>query len=140
MGFHESTQNAGRERWRTLVETAQSIPTKYPNQKWTPPDVEAWADYAMEETSAEQADIGTSNQLVRHTGFVNVNLYFRQGGTAKSPHKYVDDIAVLFRMLTVTTPGSSDIVFSVPRRSTVGDYQQWYVINLTMPFYSDEVT
>lgn len=142
MGYYHETQSAIRSRWATLVEAALNIPTKYPNQpNFIPPLVDVWAEYAMEEVGAEQADLGDpEGNLVRHPGFVNVNLYFKQGGTERSPEKYLDDIVPLFRMLTVTTTSGYGIVFNVPRRTTVGNYEQWYVINLTMPFTSDEVT
>lgn len=140
MGTHTELTNSIQSRWKTLVEDAMSVPTKYPNVVWVPPDTgEVWADITITVAASDQIDLGTEDRTVRHVGFGNVNLYFQQGGTSTAPQELVDQIVPLFRMLTVTTESELGIVFRVPRVAVIGDYQQWYVINLTLPFYLDEV-
>lgn len=143
MGFQNDIANALRSRWKTLVEDALSIRTKYPNAPFAVPaagSVDVWAEYNMEVIESEQMELSPSSALVRHIGYITANLYFKQGGTAQSPKITVDQIVPLFRMLTVTAGSEIGIVFRVPRPTTIGDYREWYAVNLTCPFFVDEVT
>ena len=128
MTFHTETQNTVRTRWNSLVEVNLRIPTIYPNTLSVPPSpgsIDYWAQYDMVETDAAQGDIGADNPLYRHVGFVNINLYFKLGGTAKSPNELLDSIIPLFRSVTVTTPSGFVIVFRTPRVTRIGEYREW---------------
>ena len=104
---------------------------KYSNVKFVPANRIAWAEIHVIIADSMNAEIGAGRH--RNIGIISVNIYEPiNTGTAAGKEKA--DIAVaIFR-----DQQFNGITCRSPKIVQVGEVDEWYVINMSVPFYRDE--
>jgi hypothetical protein len=104
---------------------------KYANVKFTPTNRVAWADINVVIADSMNAEVGAGRH--RNIGIISVNIYEPiNTGTAAGKLK-ADQAAAVFR-----DQQFSGITCRSPKIIQVGEVDEWYVINMSVPFYRDE--
>lgn len=110
--------------------TACSV--KYSNVNFRPVPGTAWAELHVIVADSQHAEVGAS--LHRNVGLISVNIYEPRGhGTAEGKYK-ADKAAAVFR-----SQQFDGITCYSPKVVEVGEIEEWYVINMSVPYYRDEV-
>lgn len=110
--------------------TACSV--KYSNVQFDPTPGEAFAEINIIIADSIRASIGDTN-LHRNVGIISVNIYEPlHTGTATGKEK-ADLAAAVFRSASF-----SGITCRSPKVVEVGEIGEWYVINMSVPFFRDE--
>lgn len=109
--------------------TACSV--KYANVDYRPVTGTSWAELHVIVADSINAEVGTS--FHREVGIISVNIYEKRGiGTASAREK-ADLAAAVFRDAQF-----SGITCRSPKVVTVGEVEEWYVVNMSVPYYRDE--
>jgi len=105
---------------------------KFSNVNFTPIPREAWVEIRVVIADSIKAEIGGG--LHRNAGIISVNVYEPVNtGTAAGKEK-ADLAAAVFRGQQF-----SGITCRSPRITEVGEIDEWYVINMSCPFFRDEI-
>jgi len=105
---------------------------KYSNVDFQPVAGTAWAELRVVVADSVHAEIGTG--LHRNAGIISVNIYEPRGtGTAQGKYK-ADLAAAVFR-----SQQFNGITCRSPKVVEVGEVNEWYVINMSVPYYRDQV-
>jgi len=105
---------------------------KYANVRFTPTPEIAWADLRVIIADSINAEVGGG--LHRNAGIISVNIYEPiNTGTAAGKNK-ADLAAAVFR-----DKQFSSITCRSPKITEVGEIDEWYVINMSVPFFRDEI-
>lgn len=105
---------------------------KYANVNYDPSPETPWAEINVIVADSINAEIGTG--LHRNVGIISVNIYVpRNTGTADARNK-ADLAASIFRDAQF-----NGITCRSPKVVDVGEIEEWYVINMSVPYYRDEV-
>ena len=106
-------------------------PVKYSNVPYKPIGV-AFAELKVIVADSVRASIGDTN-LHRNTGIISVNI-FEPVNTGTSTGKEKADLAaIVFRSASF-----SGITCRSPKVVEVGEIDEWYVINMSVPYFRDE--
>ena len=107
-------------------------PVKYSNVKYQPTARQAWADINIVIADSMKAEIGGG--LHRNAGIISVNIYEPVNtGTVFGKEK-ADLAAAVFRGQQF-----NGITCRSPKITEVGEIDEWYVINMNVPFFRDEI-
>ena len=107
-------------------------PVKYSNVKYQPTPRQAWANIKVVIADSIKAEIGGG--LHRNAGIIGVNIYEPiNTGTVAGKEK-ADNAASVFR-----DAAFSGITCRSPKITEVGEIDEWYVINMSVPFFRDEI-
>jgi len=107
-------------------------PVKYANVQFNPTPGEAFAEIHVIGADSMRASIGDTN-LHRNVGIISVNIYEPlHTGTATGKEK-ADLAAAIFRSASF-----GGITCRSPKVVEVGEIKEWYVINMSVPFFRDE--
>lgn len=93
-----------------------------------------FAELKIINVDSRRADIGTTNPLHRTDGLIIVNIHTKQNIGTKTGTDLADAAAAIFRDASF-----SGITCRSPVVRNVGEVEKWYVVNMTCPFYRDEV-
>lgn len=105
---------------------------KYSNVKYDPTPEEAWVEIKVIIADSMRAEVGGG--LHRNAGIISVNIYEPiNTGTAAGKDK-ADLAAAVFRGQQF-----SGITCRSPMITEVGEIDEWYVINMSVPFFRDEI-
>jgi hypothetical protein len=121
-----------------------AYPVKYENVDYDPTPGQAWVELLIEDTTVQRASVGTEDEaLVRARGLISANIYLPQNTGTATGRAIADAIATIFRDvqfsgITCRQPVIKNI--GSPMRSTTQEPKEsWFVVNVTTPFYRDEV-
>jgi len=107
-------------------------PVKYANVDYTPTKREIFAELHVIVADSMRASIGDTN-LHRNVGIISVNIYVPlHTGTAEGK-ALADTAAAVFR-----SQSFNGITCRSPKVVEVGEVGEWYVINMSVPYYRDE--
>jgi len=105
---------------------------KYSNVNFEPTAGTAWAELRVIVADSIRASIGDTN-LHRNVGIISVNIFEPRGiGTAAGKLK-ADLAAAVFR-----SQSFSGITCRSPKVVEVGEVEEWYVINMSVPYFRDQ--
>jgi len=130
----ETIANTIRSRWKSQVADILTLPTVYDNAppssqpedaKWARVWI-VWGDSLLVEIGA-QKNFRTVGQLV-------ANLFLPVEKGDKDLLAVADTIRSAFRAVTV-----SGVVFRSPSITTVGRTGNWWQVDVSCPFYTDEL-
>lgn len=108
-----------------------ACPVKYANVDYRPVAGVAWAELHVVVADSINAEIGSG--LHREVGIISVNIYDKRGfGTANAREK-ADLAAAVFRDAQF-----DGITCRSPKVVAVGEVEEWYVVNMSVPYYRDE--
>ena len=131
--------NAVNKRFRVQVQEAQTpnLPTLYdnmPEEEFEKPASGMWARVKLLIDDEQQADFGDSNVRERTFGVVRVELHEKVGKGTKNINTLADSVASAFKRLT-----ADSVVYRTPRIVPAGQEDNWWVVNVTCPFYTDSL-
>jgi len=101
------------------------------NQKFTPPDGTAWVRFSVLEGDTGRINIGNPGHH-RHVGMITVQIFVPHGTGTKTAREYAATIATIFR-----DQQFNGITCREASLAQVGEVENWYQMNLTIPFYWD---
>ena len=134
MAIFEDLGNVIRERFKVQIADVHSLITQYDNQVLDTPSNVMWARLEIDDDETEQVDFGSSSKRYRTKGIAVVKLFQPLGEGDKDIREMADFILSEFR--TVTDTG---VVFVTPRKVTVGRRDDFWQVNVIIPFYYDVV-
>ena len=106
-------------------------PIKYSNVKYIPTNRISWAEIHVIIADSMNAEVGAGRH--RNIGIISVNIHEPiNTGTAAGKEK-ADIAAAIFR-----DQQFNGITCRSPKIVEVGEINEWYVINMSVPFYRDE--
>ena len=92
-----------RKHYGTNVEDALSVPTEYPNAKFTRPDDTLWARFHIQRGMSDRVSAGSpGNDRFRNMGSLIVQLFEPLHEGSNETMAKADAIAALFRARTLT--------------------------------------
>ncbi len=121
---------------RTKYLTVVSIPTEWPNEKFTRPSPAAlWARLTIIDGLTQQMDIGAPIKTFRTVGLIIVQIFAPLDAGSIGVLTQADTIATLFRNWAGT-----DVLCRAATVNTIGnDNSGWYQVNVEIPFHVDEL-
>lgn len=127
---------------RVSTEWGSTTPVAWPNVDFDP-ETEAksgndWLPWVRISVirgtgSAVQADIAESPRH-RHFGTLSADVFSPQGAGTAPALTLADSFAASFRSVT-----AGGITYRTPSMTTVGSDGVWHQVNVSVPFYRDEV-
>lgn len=139
MGPYETMCNTLRSRVSTSVVSPLNLSLAWPNTLHTPPDPDPasdaviWAGLTIEHDDTEIICIGTA-PIYRKRGSLVLRVRASFGRLEGSVMEVGDDIA---RRLQSTEVGG--ITYEEPQISPAGRDGPWWLVDVTVPFFSDDV-
>lgn len=134
-GFYENLGFVTRGRFRDNVALIQSLPTQYDNEEFTPPDDELWCRLTLLIGTSMQADFGDPDAIrSRTTGILIAQLFVPLGMSDQPALAMAGLIDAEFKTLTV-----DGVTYRKPYVSQRGRSGKWHQVNVTCPFYADDV-
>jgi len=129
----EAVNNVIRSRWKTNIADAQSVTTVYDNAPDTHPDDSLWVRLSIKYSQATLNEIG-SQKTFRIRGRMVAQIFDRIEKGDKDINALIDTIRPFFRAVTDT-----GVTFMTPEVSVVGADGKWWQVNLSCPFYTNEL-
>lgn len=111
-----------------------STPIKFENVAYTPAATTvAFIELMIVNSQSIQASIG-SPALYRHPGSISINVRTRLQVGSKQGRVYADTLSGIFRGKEF-----DGITCRAPKVTRLGEIEGWFVLNVSIPFYRDEV-
>jgi|TARA_R110000824_G_scaffold210984_1_gene396858 hypothetical protein len=136
---HQKLQDVVRKRFSD--EFSDEYIVCYDNAPFEQPDDEMWVRWSVTTGESFRADIGASTSRNRHTGVAIAQIFTVLGKGTRESLILADRIVSKFRSVTDTVSVSGNsVVFKTPSVTTVGrSGSQWWQINVSCPYYADEI-
>jgi len=111
-----------------------TTPIKFDNVAYTPASTTtAFIELAIVNGESKQISLG-SPALYRHPGVISINVRTRLQIGSSTAKKHADTIGGIFRGQEF-----GGITCRAPRVSRVGEVDGWFVYNVSIPFFRNEV-
>jgi len=135
---HQKLHDVVRKRFSD--EFGKEYSVSYDNAPFTQPDSETWIRWSV--TTGDSFPIELSGKTQRHTGVAIAQVFSLLGKGTREALILADRIVAKFLSQADTTSVSGNsVVFRTPSIRQVGRTDsQWWQINVTCPFYADEIT
>ena len=132
---HETLGNTIRSRFKTQIADILSLPTQYDNQSYTKPANVLWCRLTILTGESFQASFGgAGGKRFRTPGTMVAQLFNPVGLGDKAALAAADSIVAAFRAVTDT-----GVVFRTPSVQRIGRTESEWQINVTCPFYVDDI-
>ena len=106
---------------------------KYDNVEYTPTPNRPFLEFEIHD--GEQLPISTADTILyRNVGIISMNLHVPINTAAQTGMGYADTAAAVFRgqqFSGITCRGASI--------TRIGEFDQWFIINISIPFFRDEL-
>lgn len=132
---HEDLHNAIRSRMDAQVAVPESVAVQYDNEGEAPPSDAVWIRCAVQVGRSEQADMGSTTVRERTVGVVMAQVFCPADEGDQPGLEMADKIKAAFRRVT-----AGGVTYRVPSIEPQGRDGKWWQINVTVPFYSDDVS
>jgi hypothetical protein len=129
----EQIENAIRSRWYNNVQLPQQITTYHDNQDVDDVPSALWCRVTVLPGQSEQVSLGSQRRF-RTPGVMIVQVFQKVGLGTKSVNELIDEINSNFRGVSIV-----GMTFRTPSVQKIGEAEGWYQVNITCPFYSDDV-
>ena len=135
----EAMFNAIRSRFKTLVEDVAdpALPTEYDNAPFQQPENTQWCRWSIRPASRTQMDVGSSTKRKRTVGVAIAQIFLPLEQGDKAHLVVADAIEAVFK------PGAAaGVTYRTPEIVVVGraNDNKWWQVNVTCPFYADDVS
>jgi len=131
----ETTHNAVNSRFKTQVADTQSVATIYDNFPGDPPVDTIWVRWSVRQAVASQVSFsGASSGRFRHPGLAIAQIFVPVDSGTQDGIQLADIIKAAFRAVTVAS-----VTYQTPYFTQVGVTDGWWQMNVSCPFYFDEV-
>jgi len=135
----QSMFDAIRARFKAQVEDtiSPSLPTQYDNAPFTQPEDSQWCRLTILPAGSTQEDIGTATHRYRTVGVIIAQIFTPLEKGDKEPLIVADTIKTPFRSVS-----AAGVVYRTPSIGVPGRSRdnKWWQVNLTCPFYADDVS
>jgi len=123
-------------RARLKAQWAARTPISWPNISFKPPNPAApWMRFTIKEGEAQRVSIGSSTNDYRHPGIITLQLFDALGGGDGPLTRLADQAAGYFQSWA-----GANVVCQTATVNTIGDDGEgWYQINVTIPYYWDDL-
>ena len=113
----------------------KTTPIRFENVAYTPASTTtAFIELAIVNGASRQISLGTP-ALYRHPGVISINIRTRLQIGSSTGKKHADTIAGIFRGKEFAT----GITCKAPRITRIGEVEGWFVYNVSIPFFRNEV-
>lgn len=99
-----------------------------------PTDASSWVRFSLQHNISNYVSLGR-NRLTRRRGLVFVQVFVPENSETLIASQIVDDVVDVFE-----TNALSGVVFESPNVREIGTNGGWFQINISVPFYYDDVT
>lgn len=128
---YESEHSVIEQRFDNLYPGTE--PIKYANVAFNPPDSGIYLDHSVADGDAFVISIG-EDLNERNIGIISVNIYGPKDGGTRALVAIADNVAGVYRHASF-----SGIQCRAPRIRKLGVIDDKYVINVSTPFFRDEL-
>jgi len=112
-----------------------TTPVAYDNHEFVKPtDGSSWVRFTILEGDSDLAGIGASTRLFRNTGVIVCQVFIQAGKGSKPALDIIDVLTTLWSGASFN--GITCRAASVAR---VGTDEGWYQVNLSIPYYWDNI-
>ncbi len=132
MATWQETASTIRNRWATLVETPQSLPTEYDNAPFDKPDDSQWARLTVLPGDSFQMELGSASPH-KSVGLAVAQIFVPSNSGTRAAMLLVVAAAAEFKAQVV-----SGVTFRSPSVRRVGLSGMWWQVNLSMPYYTED--
>ena len=119
-------ENRLKSQWGSTTDIAWS------NIPYKPTPGENYISLEIHNGDAFQASIGDS-YLQRSTGIISINVHTGRDIGEREGRSLADSAAAVFRRWS-----SNGITCRMPKITRLGDIGDWFIFNVSIPFYRDE--
>jgi len=125
---HAVLENRFKNSWGTTT------PVKYQGMKYTPRDGLSYVSFKVLPGAGAQITLGSSTNLHRTLGYINVDIYSPTGKGLQAMKGLVDIASAIFRGVNIA---SATIQCREPRYYDQGEDKGWYLLTVEIPFQRD---
>lgn len=131
---HQVLHDIIRTRFKNQVQIPQAISVAFDNAPFTKPDNTIWCRWTILTAESFQASIGGGTNIDRTPGVCIAQIFGPIEAGDKNILTLADVIKGAFRRTTDT-----GVVFKVPSVTIVGRTENLWQVNVSCPFYADNV-
>lgn len=132
---YQTLGNTIRSRFKTQIADARSLSTQYDNQDYTKPNNAMWCRLSILTGDSFQASFGgAGGKRFRTPGTMIAQIFCPIGLGDKAALQMADYIVTAFRAVTDT-----NVVFKTPSVQRIGRTESEWQINVSCPFYVDDI-
>lgn len=122
-----------RSRFKAEVADAQSVPTQYDgDRQFTPPEDARWARWTVLPGESQMVELAGKNYRTRGVAIAQVFVPLDRG--VQPALALADQIKTAFRSVE-----QGGVHFRTPSIANAGRDEQWLRVNVTCPWYADDV-
>lgn len=127
--------------WETEIEYIESrfttnwgvtTPIRYGNDPRPAPTTGEWVSLHVIPIDATRSTLGIRNH--RYNGIININIFVAKGTGTNRCRALADTASAIFRDIEF-----NNIVCRSPNITVVGDNDGFYQINVSVPYWKDEI-
>jgi hypothetical protein len=119
---------------RFSTEWGSTTDIKWDNVDYVPTAGTSYATIEIHNSNANVAGFGGTDMMYRMRGLISINIYVALNSGTRAARVLTDAAAEIFRGVEF-----SGIVCSAPTIARVGQVEDWFVYNVTVPFYRNEI-
>jgi len=127
---YESEASAIESRFSTQWGSTTLV--EYDNVQFVPTPGTAYVKLEIHNGKAVRAGLGPA-YTQRSPGIISINIFTGRDGGSREGRVLADSVAAVFRDWK-----SSGITCEMPTITRLGDVGDWFVYNVSTPFYRDE--
>ena len=132
MGY-ESLFNTIRKKFEDEVKDVQGYHVQYDDQEgFNKPDFAKWMRVSIRPSETNQATLGEQKKF-RRRGVMIIQIFTPSGEGDESALEVADVIDTAFKSVT-----ADGVTYQTPYIEVVGRNDNYWQINVTCPFYSDD--
>jgi len=119
---------------RFSTEWGSTTDIKWDNVDYVPTDGTSYVTIEIHNSNANVAGFGGSNMMYRMRGLISINIFAALNSGTRAAKALADTAAEIFR-----GEEFSGIVCSAATIARTGQVEDWFIYNVTVPFYRNEI-
>ena len=131
MGFEAE---AAAIEGRFSTEWGSTTDINWYNVDYIPTAGTSYVTIEIHDSNANVAGFGGSDMMYRMRGLISINIFAALNSGTRAARVLADTAAAIFR-----GEEFSGIVCSAPTLARTGQVEDWFVYNVTVPFYRNEI-
>ena len=121
-----------------------TTPVKWDNVDYEPTADTTYVDFQIHNNNADIIGIGGNDNMHRIRGLIAINIFVALNAGTRSGRVLADQAAAIFREVQISNPDSSaaeemTIFCKAANITRLGKVEDWFVYNVTVPFYRNEI-
>ena len=123
---------------------ASTTPIKWDNVDYEPTAGTTYVDFQIHNNSSNVIGISGNDNMHRIRGLIAINIYVALNAGTRSGRALADQAALIFREAQISSSDSSaaedmTITCGAASITRLGKVEDWFVYNVTIPFYRNEI-